>query len=68
MSTDSFIPALRKLRVDDRGRVNIGAVLPDAKGRTYAAEVSPLDGRVLLTPSDAAEAQRQDTERVAEIA
>lgn len=47
----SFQPALKTLKCDDRGRINIGSVDPQAKGREYTASLD-RDGRVLLTPID----------------
>lgn len=65
----NFSPAIKVLRADARGRINIGTVVSSAKGRTYGAAVDP-QGRILLTPassvgpeglssgSDAAQARR----------
>lgn len=49
-----FTPSLKTVKVDDRGRVNIGSVVSDAKGRTYGAAVDP-HGQILLMPLGAVE-------------
>ena len=48
-SGESFVPALKTLRGDKQGRVNVGSVSPAAKGGRYYASVDAA-GRVLLTP------------------
>lgn len=46
----NFSAALKRVRVDDRGRVNIGSIVQDAKGGEYEAAVDGA-GRILLTPA-----------------
>lgn len=57
----TFSPALKTLNTDSRGRINIGSVLPDARGGAYRASIDP-EGRILLTPAEA-RANRGEVER-----
>ena len=45
----AFSAALRVLKADARGRINIGTVVADAGGRQFEAAVD-AEGRILLTP------------------
>lgn len=49
MTSSTFSAALKTLRVDERGRINIGTVFPAAKNGAYQASVN-ADGHILLTP------------------
>lgn len=55
----NFTPALKTLVTDSRGRINIGTVVSDAKGRSYGAAVD-AQGRILLTPVALTEQARHD--------
>lgn len=46
----TFSAALKPLRVDDRGRVNIGTLIAAAKGSIYTGAVNAT-GQILLTPA-----------------
>ena len=59
MSTQAPLPAafsaaLKPLKADARGRINIGMLVSSARGQTYLGAVDP-EGRILLTPYDADE-------------
>ena len=48
-NTSNFTPSLKVINVDDRGRLSLGSVYPQAKGAKFRVAIDP-DGRVLLTP------------------
>lgn len=52
--TSDFQPALKPIKADDRGRVPVGRVVPEAKGREFFVKVSP-SGAILLEPVSVAQ-------------
>ena len=53
-TTNDFQPASKPLKTDERGRISIGRVVPEAKGREFFVKVSP-SGAILLEPASEAQ-------------